>query len=108
MATTYTDLIADVRRQIRTVSLEEIKHRLESKAPMVLVDVREGRVTVWSRTERDVTAAFPELDALGVRVLGCVLNRARQSRRSTGYGGYAPYVTFPTPSGSGSGESRDG
>jgi len=41
MATTYTDLIADIRRQIRTVSLEEIKHRLEQKAPMVLVDVRE-------------------------------------------------------------------
>ena len=41
MATTYTDLIADIRRQIRTVSLEEIKHRLETKTPMVLVDVRE-------------------------------------------------------------------
>ncbi len=41
MATTYTDLIADIRRQIRTVSLEEIKQRLETKAPMVLVDVRE-------------------------------------------------------------------
>jgi molybdopterin/thiamine biosynthesis adenylyltransferase/rhodanese-related sulfurtransferase len=41
MATTYTDLIADVRRQIRTVSLDEIKRRLEAKAPMVLVDVRE-------------------------------------------------------------------
>jgi sulfur-carrier protein adenylyltransferase/sulfurtransferase len=41
MATTYTDLIADVRRQIRTVTLDEIKRRLESKAPMVLVDVRE-------------------------------------------------------------------
>lgn len=41
MATTYTDLIADVRRQIRTVTLDEIKQRLEAKAPMVLVDVRE-------------------------------------------------------------------
>lgn len=41
MATTYTDLIADVRRQIRTVTLDEIKRRLETKAPMVLVDVRE-------------------------------------------------------------------
>jgi molybdopterin/thiamine biosynthesis adenylyltransferase len=41
MATTYTDLIADVRRQIRTVSLDEIKQRLETRAPMVLVDVRE-------------------------------------------------------------------
>ncbi|MFO0590579.1 MAG: molybdopterin-synthase adenylyltransferase MoeB [Polyangiaceae bacterium] len=41
MPTTYTDLIADIRRQIRTVSLEDIKHRLEQKTPMVLVDVRE-------------------------------------------------------------------
>jgi len=41
MAISYTDLIADVRRQIRTVTLEEIKQRLETKAPMVLVDVRE-------------------------------------------------------------------
>ena len=41
MATTYTDLIADIRRRIRTVSLEEIKQRLEQKTPMVLVDVRE-------------------------------------------------------------------
>src|SRR5262245_14693992 len=41
MPTTYTDLIADVRRQIRAVSLDEIKQRLEAKAPMVLVDVRE-------------------------------------------------------------------
>jgi molybdopterin/thiamine biosynthesis adenylyltransferase/rhodanese-related sulfurtransferase len=41
MATTYTDLIADVRRQIRSVTLDEIKRRLETKAPMVLVDVRE-------------------------------------------------------------------
>ena len=41
MATTYTDLIADVRKQIRTVTLDEIKRRLEAKEPMVLVDVRE-------------------------------------------------------------------
>jgi molybdopterin/thiamine biosynthesis adenylyltransferase/rhodanese-related sulfurtransferase len=41
MPTTYTDLIADVRKSITTVSLEEIKRRLEAKEPMVLVDVRE-------------------------------------------------------------------
>ncbi len=41
MPTTYTDLIADVRKSIRTVPLEEIKARLEAKKPMVLVDVRE-------------------------------------------------------------------
>jgi len=39
--TTYADLIADVRKSIATVSLEEIKRRLEAKVPMVLVDVRE-------------------------------------------------------------------
>ncbi len=41
MATTYSDLIADVRKSIAIVTLEEIKRRLEEKAPMVLVDVRE-------------------------------------------------------------------
>ncbi|HZB65901.1 MAG TPA: non-homologous end-joining DNA ligase [Ornithinibacter sp.] len=40
-------------------------HEVKWDGMRVLVDVREGRVTVWSRTERDVTAAFPELDALG-------------------------------------------
>jgi molybdopterin/thiamine biosynthesis adenylyltransferase/rhodanese-related sulfurtransferase len=41
MPTTYADLIADVRRTIATVTLDEIKRRLESGVPMVLVDVRE-------------------------------------------------------------------
>jgi sulfur-carrier protein adenylyltransferase/sulfurtransferase len=41
MPTTYTDLMADVRKTIRTVSLEEIKRRLDEKVPMVLLDVRE-------------------------------------------------------------------
>jgi bifunctional non-homologous end joining protein LigD len=40
-------------------------HEVKWDGMRVLVDVREGRVTVWSRSERDVTAAFPELDALG-------------------------------------------
>ena len=40
-------------------------HEVKWDGMRVLVDVREGRVSVWSRTERDVTAAFPELDALG-------------------------------------------
>ena len=30
----------------------------------VLVDVHDGAVTIWSRNERDVTASYPELDAL--------------------------------------------
>jgi len=41
MGTTYSDLIAEIRSSIRIVSLEEMKARLESKIPMVLVDVRE-------------------------------------------------------------------
>jgi molybdopterin/thiamine biosynthesis adenylyltransferase/rhodanese-related sulfurtransferase len=41
MPTTYTDLIAEVRKSIATVSLEEIKRRLSDKTPMVLLDVRE-------------------------------------------------------------------
>ncbi|WP_392543691.1 non-homologous end-joining DNA ligase [Oryzobacter telluris] len=39
-------------------------HEVKWDGMRVLVDVRDGRVTVWSRSERDVTAAFPELDAL--------------------------------------------
>jgi molybdopterin/thiamine biosynthesis adenylyltransferase/rhodanese-related sulfurtransferase len=41
MPTTYTDLIAGVRKQVKEVSLDEIKRRLEAREPMVLVDVRE-------------------------------------------------------------------
>jgi rhodanese-related sulfurtransferase len=41
MPTTYTDLIADVRKAIRVVTLDDIKQRLEAKTPMVLLDVRE-------------------------------------------------------------------
>ena len=41
MPTTYSDLIADIRKSISVVSLEEIKRRLDAKVPMVLVDVRE-------------------------------------------------------------------
>jgi molybdopterin/thiamine biosynthesis adenylyltransferase/rhodanese-related sulfurtransferase len=41
MPTTYTDLIASVRKQTKEVSLDEIKRRLEAKEPMVLLDVRE-------------------------------------------------------------------
>ncbi|MBI2388920.1 MAG: molybdopterin-synthase adenylyltransferase MoeB [Deltaproteobacteria bacterium] len=41
MAQTYADLIAGIRKSIREVSLEELKRRIERKAPMTLVDVRE-------------------------------------------------------------------
>jgi sulfur-carrier protein adenylyltransferase/sulfurtransferase len=41
MPTTYSDMMAEIRKTISTVSLEEIKQRLEAKTPMVLLDVRE-------------------------------------------------------------------
>jgi molybdopterin/thiamine biosynthesis adenylyltransferase/rhodanese-related sulfurtransferase len=41
MAKTYADLLADVKRHVRQVSLEEVKRRLDAREPYVLVDVRE-------------------------------------------------------------------
>ncbi len=41
MATTYADLIQNVRNSIKLVTLEEVKRRLEAREKMVLVDVRE-------------------------------------------------------------------
>lgn len=41
MPTTYTDLIADIRKRTKQVSLEELKRRLESGDKVTLVDVRE-------------------------------------------------------------------
>jgi bifunctional non-homologous end joining protein LigD len=40
-------------------------HEVKWDGMRVLVDVSDGVVTVWSRNERDVTAAYPELEALG-------------------------------------------
>ncbi|MDB4936530.1 MAG: Sulfur carrier protein adenylyltransferase ThiF [Labilithrix sp.] len=39
--TTYTDLIANVRKETKEVSLDELKRRLEAKEPITLLDVRE-------------------------------------------------------------------
>src|SRR5258708_9222979 len=41
MPTTYSDLIADVRKRTKQVSLEELKRRLQSGEKVTLVDVRE-------------------------------------------------------------------
>src|SRR5580692_11372541 len=41
MPTTYTDLMADVRKRTRQVSLEEMKRRLDAGEKMTLLDVRE-------------------------------------------------------------------
>jgi sulfur-carrier protein adenylyltransferase/sulfurtransferase len=41
MPTTYTDLIATVRRETKEVSLDELKRRLDATEPYTLLDVRE-------------------------------------------------------------------
>src|SRR5580658_85606 len=41
MPTTYTDLIADIRKRTKQVSLEELKRRIESGEKLTLLDVRE-------------------------------------------------------------------
>jgi molybdopterin/thiamine biosynthesis adenylyltransferase/rhodanese-related sulfurtransferase len=41
MPTTYTDLIASVRRETKEVSLDELKRRLDAREPYTLIDVRE-------------------------------------------------------------------
>lgn len=43
MSKTYSDLFAEVRRQIKTITLEDLKKRLESGDRLVLVDVREDQ-----------------------------------------------------------------
>ena len=41
MPTTYPDLMADVRKRTKQVSLEELKRRLDAKEKLTLLDVRE-------------------------------------------------------------------
>ena len=41
MSKTYSDLLADVRSQVRTVSLEELHRRISAREPYLVVDVRE-------------------------------------------------------------------
>jgi molybdopterin/thiamine biosynthesis adenylyltransferase/rhodanese-related sulfurtransferase len=41
MPTTYTDLISDVRKRTKQVSLEELKRRIEAGEKITLLDVRE-------------------------------------------------------------------
>lgn len=45
MAQTYSELMTEVRDTVKSVTLDEIKARLEKKTPMVLVDVREKEET---------------------------------------------------------------
>jgi len=39
--TTYRDVLAQAKREIREASSEEVKDRLEQPAPPVLIDIRE-------------------------------------------------------------------
>jgi sulfur-carrier protein adenylyltransferase/sulfurtransferase len=41
MTKTYSDLLQEIRSQIRTVPLEEVKRRFDAREPYTLVDVRE-------------------------------------------------------------------
>ena len=41
MAKSYAELISDTKGQVRVVSLEDVKRRLDAKEPLTLVDVRE-------------------------------------------------------------------
>lgn len=41
MPKTYADLLQDIKGQVRTVTLEEVKRRVDAKEALVLVDVRE-------------------------------------------------------------------
>jgi capsular exopolysaccharide synthesis family protein len=52
-------------------------------------------VVSQGRSAEDAAMAVGMLDALGVRVLGSVLNRARTSQRTPTYGGYAADPAFP-------------
>lgn len=45
MAKTYSDLLKEIKASVRTVTLEELKGRLEAKEPYTIVDVREGDET---------------------------------------------------------------
>jgi rhodanese-related sulfurtransferase len=41
MSVTFQDMLADVRSKIREVSVQELRDRLASKTPPVLIDIRE-------------------------------------------------------------------
>ncbi len=63
MAAPFRPMLATVAERIPTG--DGWVHEVKWDGMRVLVDVRDGVVTVWSRNERDVTAAYPELDGIG-------------------------------------------
>ncbi|MBN1209995.1 MAG: molybdopterin-synthase adenylyltransferase MoeB [Myxococcaceae bacterium] len=42
MATTFQELLSSVKQEIREISIEELKRRLDAQAPVKLIDVREA------------------------------------------------------------------
>ncbi|MGL4742892.1 MAG: non-homologous end-joining DNA ligase [Dermatophilaceae bacterium] len=58
-------------------------HEVKWDGMRVLVDVHGGAVTAWSRTGRDVTAAFPEFDALGAAYDDLLLDAEVVALRNT-------------------------
>src|SRR5690348_12275902 len=42
MAPTYRDVLQNVKKEIREVSVDEVKRLLDAQAPMKLIDVRES------------------------------------------------------------------
>ena len=63
MAAPFRPMLATVAERVPTG--DGWVHEVKWDGMRVLVDVRDGVVTVWSRNERDVTAAYPELDGIG-------------------------------------------
>ena len=63
MAAPFRPMLATVADRVPTG--DAWVHEVKWDGMRVLVDVRDGVVTVWSRNERDVTAAYPELEELG-------------------------------------------
>ena len=63
MAAPFRPMLATVAERVPTG--DGWVHEVKWDGMRVLVDVRDGVVTMWSRNERDVTAAYPELDGIG-------------------------------------------
>ena len=63
MAAPFRPMLATVAERVPTG--DGWVHEVKWDGMRVLVDVRGGVATVWSRNERDVTAAYPELDGIG-------------------------------------------
>ena len=63
MAAPFRPMLATVAERVPTG--DGWVHEVKWDGMRVLVDVRDGVATVWSRNERDVTAAYPELDGIG-------------------------------------------